>query len=193
MENPDALFTEEQVWETCKSIAPRYAHDPYLVMAINQQECYHPRGDLRLYDASIVRKEQRYYEIYVSLKEKFATTVETKLADSWGTMQIMGLNLHTMGYFKWYFGQQDQAFFVNATSPFLVTAALDAFCTHLDWQIEWGCKHLEEKRKIARNNPSLFSEPDETRRMLLAWNGGSNRSYDDEVLARKAKLMMRLR
>jgi soluble lytic murein transglycosylase-like protein len=45
-----------------------------------------------------------------------------------------------------------------------------------DTGIEWGCKHL--KGKIESHGGDVTAG-------LLAWNGGSNHSYPQEVLARK--------
>ena len=41
--------------------------------------------------------------------------------------------------------------------------------------LEWGCLHLANKMKAHSNNIV---------EALLAWNGGSNLNYPDEVIAR---------
>jgi soluble lytic murein transglycosylase-like protein len=44
--------------------------------------------------------------------------------------------------------------------------------------IEWGCQWLERKLKAAGGD---------VRKALLLWNGGANKAYPAEVLARRAK------
>jgi soluble lytic murein transglycosylase-like protein len=46
--------------------------------------------------------------------------------------------------------------------------------------IEWGCRHFSNKLKVAGGDVT---------RALLLWNGGGNKQYPDQVLARRAKFL----
>lgn len=187
-------FTQEEVWLAVKAEAPKVAFDPYLVMAVCEQDCEHrfPVGggkllfDRKRYRSDKARLEQGYYDRYVERQNELATSSEVLLAVSWGVMQMMGLSLKEMQYFEWYFQQSDVTFRKVIGSPFsqfAVPSALDHFAVTLSVQVHYGVGWLSTKRRAAGGDMA------ET---LLRWNGGGDPEYADKVLARMPLLKREL-
>ena len=87
-----------------------------------------------------------------------------------------------MGFLDYYFNQSSiglQAILKRSDSQFAVPSALDAFCENLNWQIEYGCKLLVDKKNTAGGDEGL---------MLDYWNGDLTGKYRAEVLKRYNKL-----
>jgi len=178
-------FTPEQVWQECKSVAGTFGVDPYLIMAINEQEC--EPGPAGSYDASMPRMEPNFMQRYTR-KLQYSSVVETLLACSWSTMQMMGESLreirndHGQNFFEWFFTQQQhaqQVWLIQPLSPAAVTLALDAYCVNLNWSVYWGTLWFMSKMRAA--NGVVHDA-------LQRWNGGGNPEYADQVLNRIPKL-----
>jgi len=95
---------------------------------------------------------------------------------------MMGLSLKEAGYFHWYFENCSSGTRLSikvAMSQYAVPSAIDAYCTNLNWMIDWGCKWMVTKRKKADGD---------IRKMLGYWNGDRSGKYADEVLRRMEKL-----
>ncbi len=189
------IYTDKQVWEVCKVVAPKLEIDAYLAMALCEQECSHKIGkgkearfDITKYDASVSRLEQNFYDRYTRDFE-YSTGVETLLASSYSVMQMMGESLRECtdpsgrNFFEWYFWQQAETVRENLLfipmSPVCVINAIDFYCDHLDISIEWGCRWFLKKKKLASGSVQLA---------LQYWNGGSNKNYSKEVLERIPRL-----
>lgn len=161
------------------AIAPVYKFEPELIQAVCLQEGGRNKDGSFAPDRA--RLENGFYSRYVE-KDDFATSSEVLLSASYGVMQTMGLELTRMGFMKFYFLQcpaGTQAVLKDPLSQFCIPSAIDAFCENLNWQIEWGCKLMSEKRTKAGGDIN---------KMLLYWNGGGNPNYDDEVLEKYRKL-----
>lgn len=172
-------ITKEQVFETCKIIAPVHQFDPLLIQAVCLQEG--GRNKDGTFAPNRARLENGFYSRYVE-KNDWATTSEILFAASYGVMQTMGLELLRMGFFEFYFNQCSaglKAVLKTPRSQFAIPSGIDAFCENINWQIEFGCKLMAEKRKSAKGDIP---------QMLLNWNGGSNKNYPIEVLAKLEKL-----
>lgn len=173
LEEQSLIFTKEQVFEACRAIAPLQGFDPLLVYAICLQEG--AKGKSGEFFPDRARLEQGYYLKYVEVDD-LATTTEVLLAASYGVMQMMGLSLKEVGYFDFYFKQLNtgmKELLHEPMSQFAVPSAIDAYCESLNWQIEWGCKHLDRKRRAAGGDVV---------KMLSLWNGDSTGKYAGEVL-----------
>ena len=160
------IFTQQQVKDTCNTIAPIYKFDPLLIFAVCLQEG--GRNKSGEFTPDMARLEQGFYLRYVE-KNDLPTTTEILLSASYGVMQIMGLNLLRLKFFEFYFNQSPiglQAVLKEPVSQFGVVSGIDAFCENLSWQIEYGCRLMTEKREKANGD---------TRQMLLNWNGGGNK------------------
>jgi hypothetical protein len=179
-------FTKEKVADACVVIAPTQKFDPLLILAVCLQEGG-KKNDKRASEGWVftpdrARLEQGFYLRYVEGKNELATSTEVLLAASYGVMQIMGLELFRLGFFEFYFHQCSpglQSALKGPRSQFGIVSGIDAFCENLSWQIEWGCKLMAEKRSKAGGDIN---------KMLLFWNGGGNKQYDDEVLEKYNKL-----
>jgi hypothetical protein len=192
------IYTRGQVWEVVKAVAPRMELDPFLVLAICEQECEHNIGrkgnrhfDVLQYECSVPRLEQGYMDRYTRDFE-YSTCIEGLLAMSYSTMQMMGESLRECfdasgkNYFEWYFGQQNEGMrnlLAEPMSPFCVINALDFYCDHLDVAVEWGCRWFNKKKKLASGSIQLA---------LQKWNGGGNPKYCEEVLTRIPRLTKEL-
>lgn len=170
------IFTRQQVFQVCQEIAQPFGLDPMLIYAICLQEGEKDEAT-KHYDPSVARLEQGYYRRY-SETRSLATTSEILLACSYGVMQTMGGSLYEDEFFEWYYNQQSDGEKRRLQGPYsrdAITAAIDDYCIHLDWQIRFGCIHFKKK---------LAAVGGDTRKALLRWNGGGNLAYDDEVLAK---------
>lgn len=170
-------FTREKVFDVCNTIAPMFKFDPIIIKAVCLQEGGKNKDGTFAPDRA--RLEQGFYSRYVE-KNNLATTSEILLSASYGVMQIMGLELMRLGFFEMYFNQStSKNIFIEPLSQLCIPSGLDAFCENLNWQIEWGCKLMAEKR--AKANGDMV-------RMLLYWNGGSNETYPLEVIDKMKNL-----
>jgi len=164
-------MTKEQVLELCQVSGPIHNLDPVLVLAVCQQE-----SDYR---HDVARLEQGFYLWYTE-PDKLATTTEVLLAASYGLMQTMGQILREHGYFTWFrdFNNKTSGVAGQIREPLgevPVPKALNAYMVRPPWQVEWGCIHLEKKIKLAGGD---------IEKGLLKWNGGGNKKYPGEVLAK---------
>lgn len=201
------VFTKEQVYSTCKIIAPEYDFDPNLIYAICLQESEQYRNQLQRhlktaikigdkqmennirkllsdappgsFAADVGRLEPAYYLKYVEYFS-LATTTEILLAASYGIMQIMGQSLREAGFFNWYFENQSEGmkgYLGSPLSEIAVPKALNKIVVKVDWMIEWGCKWLSKKREIAKGD---------IEKMLTYYNGSSK--YPGHVLPKFEKV-----
>ena len=174
-----AIFAKIDVFNACKTIAPKYELDPKLIYAVCLQEgSKNKKGD---FEPDVARLEQGYYRRYVE-PMILATTSEVLLAASYGIMQMMGLSLKEAGFFQWYFDHCSGGTRLAIKAPmsqYAVPSALDAYCTNLNWMIEWGCKWMVTKRDKAKWD---------IEKMLGYWNGDTSGKYASEVLERMGKL-----
>ena len=174
------VFTKDHVFEVCSRIAPLYNFEINLIKALCLQEGGRNKDGTFAPDKA--RLEQGYYLKYVEGKNELATTSEVLLSASFGVTQMMGLSLKELGFFEWYFNQSSdmmQSLLGSPLSQFAIPSALDSYCEHLDWQIEWGCKWLDRKRGRANGDIN---------RTLSLWNGDSSGKYAIEVLTKKKVL-----
>ncbi|MEW6511843.1 MAG: hypothetical protein AB1428_12900 [Bacteroidota bacterium] len=172
----------DQVWELCKTIAPPYAFEPILILAICEQESRDPQNPLEYRDRA-ARLEQGFYINYVE-RENLATTSEILLASSYGLTQMMGLSLRAVGYFDWWFAEQTapmQTFLGNPFSEIAIPKAINAYMINPPWQVERGCMWLKKKREKTGGDAV---------KMLRYWNGDISgaKHYAEDVLGRRDKL-----
>lgn len=169
-------FTKEQVREACERMAPKYKFDPKLIFAVCLQEgAKNSKGH---FEPDMARLEQGFYRKYVEDEFELATTSEVLLSASYGIMQLMGESLRQEGFFDWYYNSRSDGMkkvLGNPLSQFAIPNALDAYCTQLDWMIEYGCKHMARKRSKADGD---------IKKMLGYWNGDLTGKYAEEVLKR---------
>ena len=167
-------MTRDDVWNLCCSIAPRHHVDPLLALALCEQESV-DEHDPKIYHSDALRLENGFYCRYVE-PLNYSTVTEGMLSASYGLTQMMGECLRELGYILWHFQTQttenEHPFIVGEMQNLHVMLALDEYCCHADWQIEWGLKFFNE---VKHQN-------------LLTWNGGGDPQYPAKVLARKAKL-----
>lgn len=172
-------FSKDKIFDVCRTIAPTFKFEPELIQAVCLQEGGRNKDGSFAPDRA--RLENGFYSRYVE-KDDLATSSEVLLSASYGVMQTMGLELTRMGFMKFYFLQCPeglQAILKDPLSQYAIPSAIDAFCENLNWQIEWGCKLMVEKRDKAGGDIN---------KMLLYWNGGGDKQYDDEVLEKYRKL-----
>jgi soluble lytic murein transglycosylase-like protein len=167
-----------QVYELCKLAGKKHGFDPILLLAVCQQESNFNHTEMRL--------ENGFYRKYAR-PLKFASSTEGLFALSWGLMQTMGLILWEEGYFKYHFSLHDKSyheFYKNDNMHEVhVCKAINYYMDNPALQVDWGAKHLTTKRKATSGDIN---------KMLLAWNGGGNKNYDDEVLEKENKLRIEL-
>ena len=164
-----------EVFDLCKQIAPKHGFDPFLIMAICEQETEKDKKDPDVYRPDVARLEQNFYRRYV-LPADFSTTTEVLLSASYGIMQMMGQSLYERGFFAWHLAQLPKSgTFVDPVQNIHVAYALDNYCEHPEWNIEWGCRHLSEKRKKSGGSEI---------KMLGLWNGDMSGKYANEVMTR---------
>jgi len=179
-------FHRDEIWVRCKLTAPKYGFDPLLLLAVATQEAQKDRKNPLLYCGDVAALEQGYYRRYIEPKN-FATTTEVLLSASYGVFQMMGNSLYELGWFDQEFLRQPvqyrEFYNNNSMDEVNVTKALNRYCNDLDYQVDTACRHLSKKRTAVGGD---------TRKILLAWNGGANQQYDDEVLAKMEKLRIEL-
>ena len=183
-------FSQEQVWQAVKAEAPKHGLDPWLVMALFEQESEHPNGDPTRYDARIPRLEENYMLRYV--KPLGLSTVTTVLlSTSFGLPQMMGDSLRQakdengQNFFEWFrdITNAMYAYDENALSSLNVAAALDYFCVQLPLMVKWSCIWLAGKIKQAGSVNGGLDD----------WNGDHTGAYRNQVLARIGKLKLALK
>ena len=182
-------FSKQQVFETCKIIAPTKNFSPTLIQAVCLQEGGKTKDGSFAPDRA--RLEPGFYSRYVE-KNELATTTEVLLSASYGCMQVMGLELKRMGFFEFYFNQSSEGVKNSMKvpqSPIGIMFGVDAFCENLNWQIEWGVKLMAEKRDKANRLAAFKGETDKEKIMLLLWNGGSAPEYANEVLEKQKSIL----
>lgn len=155
------------VFDLCKTYGSKYGFDPFLIMALVEQEsgC----------DPHRPRLEPRFHTRFIEKQLDFSIPVETLLSISFGLTQMMGESLRLAGYFDWHWGKSDKQYGTEAMSRAAFIIALDEYVNHPEWQIEWGCKWLSEKRKKSGGSDI---------KMLGLWNGDQSGKYAQEVLIR---------
>lgn len=84
-------MTQQDVYTLCRKIAPRYGHDPILILAVCEQESN--------YDHHARRLEQGFFWRYERNNPIFNDVDEILLSCSYGLMQMMGRSLHEVSYF----------------------------------------------------------------------------------------------
>jgi hypothetical protein len=123
----------------------------------------------------------------------FSSVTEGLFALSFGLTQMMGESLYERRFFQWHYDnviatnaiqKPDEGFWHVFSQPLQnlhVAYAIDEYCAHPGWQVEWGCKHLAVKRDLAHG---------QTIPMLRYWNGDISgaKHYAEDVLGRKSKL-----
>jgi soluble lytic murein transglycosylase-like protein len=149
-----------EVWPICREVATKQSLDPYLIMAIIEQESN--------YDQFARRLEQGFFRRYTE-PGNMDEVSEVLLAVSWGLMQTMGESLRALGFFG-----DDAA--VNST---VASMALSRYLADPKEQIQCGCEWYKKKLALAGGN---------IRFALLKWNGGGNPMYPDEVFRRETRL-----
>jgi hypothetical protein len=170
-------MTKQEVYSLCLSIAPTYGLDPYLVLAICEQESGYKPFARRLENGFFVK-----YTEPMSLD----STSEVLLATSYGLTQMMGESLLEAGYFR-----STDAYNYNATtntpdlSDMGIARSLNMYCSNPAAQIKWGCVWF--KRKLDTAN---LIEKGGVPKALQLWNGGGNPDYAKQVLARYDKLKL---
>ncbi|MGO9642174.1 MAG: transglycosylase SLT domain-containing protein [Candidatus Acidiferrales bacterium] len=149
-----------QLVALARAAAAAHGLDPALVCAVVEQES--------AWNTWAVRYEPGFLSRYVAplyTAGKIGATEAYTRAMSWGLMQVMGQVAREEGL-------------PDATPiPQLCDPAVG---------LEYGCRVL--KTKFAAANPDASETPSDavTQRALLLWNGGANKSYPAQVLARLA-------
>lgn len=165
----------DDVYALCKQIAPQHNVDPILALALCEQESVDDH-DPTNYHADALRLEEGFYCRFVK-PLNFSTVTEGMLSASYGLTQMMGESLREVGFIGWHFNNQttdnDHPFLVQPMQNLHVVLALDEYCSHPEWQIEWGLKFFDQVKH----------------QDLLKWNGGGDPQYPAKVLARRDKLI----
>jgi hypothetical protein len=152
----------QEVYDITKKLAPGYSFDPILITAICEQESsYNPQA---------VRLENGFLVRYLS-KSTLSPIIKALFATSFGLMQCLGQSLREIGYIT------------NPSAIVNTVQQLDLFLGNPAFQIEWGMKWLDQKRKHAGDDPESF---------LQAWNGGGDAQYSRKVLDRFERLKIEL-
>lgn len=155
-----------QVFELCKTIAPKHGFDPILILALCEQES--------AYNPHVPRMEPRFHKVFVEKQLNYSIAVECLLSISFGLMQMMGESLRLAGYFDWAWEKSEKKH-GDPMSRAQFIIALDSYINDPELQIEWGCTWLSEKRKKSGGSEV---------KMLGLWNGDQSGKYAQEVLAR---------
>lgn len=167
-------FTKEQVFQTCRIVAPIYHFEPELIQALCLKES--GKDSSGNFQADRARLEQGFYLRYVE-GGNLATTTEILLSASYGVTQMMGQSLMEVGYFGDYLILHSQNKAVD--SQMNIVKGLDDYCEHLINQITYSCKWLQRKQKMANGD---------IKKMLSYWNGDITGKYANEVLQKYKEL-----
>ncbi len=127
-------MTGEAVILLCKTIAPAFGYDPYLIAAMCLQESSDDPTEQVL--------EPAFYRRYIR-PMNFPSTTEALFSCSWGLMQTMGWSLHLLGYF-------DQEAEGLTAFNLVVTHLLDKYMTTATDQVKYGCAWLKVKELQVR-------------------------------------------
>jgi len=171
----------DQVFELCRIIAPRFQLDPLLGLAVCVQEAEKDSSNPAIFRADVARLEQRFYRRYIE-PMNYATTTEVLLSASYGLPQMMGQSLVELRWFEKDFTQQSVEYknlHVEPMSETNVPKAINRYLVQASEQVETMCEWLARKRQIVGDKEAVF---------LLAYNGGGNRRYANEVLAKRDAL-----
>lgn len=149
--------------------------DPYLILAVCEQESS--------YRHDVTRMEPGFEKRYTD-PLSLATTTEILLACSYGLMQTMGLILKELGFFEFYRKFHNASVdplhpLVDPLSEICVVKGLNAYMVRPQWQVQYGTMKLASCIKAKGGDVTAA---------LLKWNGGGNKAYPGEVLARYDKL-----
>jgi soluble lytic murein transglycosylase-like protein len=147
-----------QLVALARAAAAAHGLDPALVCAVVEQES--------AWNTWAVRYEPGFLSRYVAplyTVGKIGATEAYTRAMSWGLMQVMGQVAREEGL-------------PDATSiPQLCDPATG---------LEYGCRVLRAKFAAANSDASEAPSDEVAQRALLLWNGGANKSYPAQVLAR---------
>ena len=150
-----------QLVSLARKTAALHALDPSLVCAIVEQES--------AWNPWAIRYEPTFFAKYVAplyTNNKISSSEAYARGFSWGLMQVMGQVARENGY----------------AEPFL-----SSLCDPAD-ALEIGCRVLRKKFDAVSSPVAqtiLSASGDVITRALLLWNGGSNRAYPMQVLARR--------
>ena len=122
---------KQEAWKLVRGIAVKNGLDPYLVLAIIEQES--------MYDEKARRLEQGFFRRYTK-DLPYDEVAEVLLATSWGMMQTMGLSLYEMDFF-------------HTLDAVTVANGLQKYLNDPTSQIEWGIRYF--KRKLDRANGDI--------------------------------------
>ncbi len=172
---------KKKVLLLAEQFVPQYKIDPTLTTALVWQESSFDETAIRFEPAFLKRYVEPLQLTQTNLRYHFST--EILLSMSYGLTQMMGESLREIGFFDWYFKNRIITVTAQiATYPMQNTAVADAidwYMMHPEAQIEWGLKWLVQKIGLAHGD---------IRQGLLYWNGGSNKQYDDDVIAKQTQV-----
>jgi len=154
---------KSSILEIARLVGPKHSLDPYLILAVCEQESQ----DLQQSDECdqyARRLENGFFNRYTK-PLNYHEVSEVLLATSWGIMQTMGMTLIELNYFP-------------LTDIITISLAIQHYLETPVDQVDCGTRWLRKKIDVDRN----------VRNGLLRWNGGGNKKYPDEVLARQEKL-----
>ena len=163
----------EEVYKLCVAHAEPLQIDPYLSLALCEQES--------AFNHQAVRMENGFFRKYTE-PMALATTTEILLACSYGLGQVMGQVLREMGFFdfyKQYHNAHNTFQLTDAVSERAVPEAINAFMVRPAWQVEWSVKKLKRCLDAVGGNVN---------NALLRYNGGGNPDYPVEVMKKFEKL-----
>lgn len=167
------IFLKNDVYLMCKRVAPIFKFDAKLVFAICLQEGGRTKNGN--FKPDMARLEQGFYLRYIE-KQNYPTTNEVLYSASYGIMQMMGISLKEVGFFKWWFNQKsDKAkiYLKSAYSEISIPKAINAYCVNLEWMIVWGTRWLKRKDKRAKGN---------IEKLAMYWNGDTTGKYYKELM-----------
>jgi len=166
-------MTKREIYDLCEISCPGYGIEPILMMAIVEQESAYLRNAIRM--------EPAFWRKYTK-PQSLDDCSEILLAVSFGLTQLMGQSLKELNYFEFFLKYYNDRHNFTLRDPFsevTIIKALNAYLVRPSWHIERGCQWYKVKEKIARGS---------VEKTLLYWNGGGNKNYPAEVLARADKL-----
>lgn len=150
----------ELLIDLARATAKAHGLDPALVCAVAEQESSWNTFALRYEPGFLARYVSPLYTAgKINATEAYARSM------SWGLMQVMGQVAREQGL-------PDSLSIAQLCDP----------ATGL----EYGCRVLKAKLAYAATVPGI-APVDVTARALLFWNGGSNKDYPAQVLARVPK------
>jgi len=163
-------WTQDEIFEACKIVAPKFNLNPVVVLAFAKQEA---KKDGKYFLADVAKPEPRFYTTYI-VPMNLSTSTEVLLAASYGVFQSMGQVLRELGFFDADFANQSseyQSRYISSMSQENVPKAIDRFCVDLQYQVEYACIKI---RKLIDKYGS------DMRKVALMYNGGGRPEYADE-------------